>query len=50
MKVLLVEDEEGLIITLTDRLQSEGFEVSAARDGAAGLDLASTRSCGLVIK
>lgn len=49
MKVLLVEDEEGLIITLTDRLQSEGFEVSAARDGAAGLDLASTRSFDLII-
>jgi two-component system alkaline phosphatase synthesis response regulator PhoP len=29
MKILLVEDEEGLILTLTDRLQSEGFVVKS---------------------
>ena len=33
MKILLVEDEEGLIITLTDRLRSEGFDVTSANDG-----------------
>ena len=49
MKVLLVEDEEGLILTLTDRLESEGFEVVSARDGMAGFDLASTSSFDLVI-
>ena len=27
MKILLIEDEKGLILTLTDRLESEGFEV-----------------------
>ena len=40
MKVLLVEDEEGLIITLTDRLESEGFKVKTASDGESGLSLA----------
>lgn len=36
MKILLVEDEEGLILTLTDRLRSEGFEVVSANDGEKG--------------
>jgi two-component system alkaline phosphatase synthesis response regulator PhoP len=41
-RVLLVEDEPGLVLTLTDRLQSEGYEVAAAPDGPAGL-LRATR-------
>jgi two-component system alkaline phosphatase synthesis response regulator PhoP len=49
MKILLVEDEEGLILTLTDRLVSEGFEVVSARDGKAGFDLASSSDFGLII-
>ena len=49
MKVLLVEDEEGLILTLTDRLESEGFDVTSARDGLAGFDLASKSNFDLVI-
>lgn len=49
MKILLVEDEEGLIITLTDRLQSEGFEVRSATDGDAGLALAQAESFDLII-
>jgi two-component system alkaline phosphatase synthesis response regulator PhoP len=32
-KILLVEDEPGLVLTLTDRLESEGYEVDAAREG-----------------
>ncbi len=38
MRVLLVEDEQGLIITLTDRLRSEGFDVDVAVDGKSGLE------------
>lgn len=38
MRVLLVEDEQGLILTLTDRLQSEGFDVDAAPDGKTGFE------------
>lgn len=49
MKILLVEDEEGLILTLTDRLRSEGFEVVSAKDGEAGLDTASSQAFDLIL-
>lgn len=49
MKVLLVEDEEGLILTLTDRLRSEGFEVVSAKDGDAGFEAAVSQSFDLII-
>jgi two-component system alkaline phosphatase synthesis response regulator PhoP len=49
MKILLVEDEQGLIVTLTDRLTSEGFEVTSAADGKIGLELASSGRFDLVI-
>ncbi len=49
MKILLVEDEEGLIITLSDRLRSENFDVKSATDGEAGLSFALTESFDLII-
>jgi two-component system, OmpR family, alkaline phosphatase synthesis response regulator PhoP len=49
MKILLVEDEDGLIITLTDRLVSEGFTVESARDGELGLSLALSKSFDLIL-
>lgn len=49
MKVLLVEDEQGLILTLTDRLESEGFTVKSATDGENGLALALGESFDLII-
>src|SRR5215470_15997744 len=49
MRILLVEDEMGLIVTLTDRLRSEGFEVVSASDGKTGFDLASSGSFDLII-
>lgn len=49
MKILLVEDEEGLILTLTDRLESEGFAVTSATDGEAGLALALDGHFDLII-
>ena len=49
MRILLVEDEEGLVITLTDRLQSEGFDVESARDGDAGYAKAVNESYDLII-
>ena len=49
MKVLLVEDEEGLILTLTDRLESEGYEATAATDGVKGIGLAVPGSFDLII-
>ncbi len=48
-KVLLVEDEEGLIITLTDRLQSEGFDVKTAADGEKGFSFALEENFDLII-
>jgi two-component system alkaline phosphatase synthesis response regulator PhoP len=41
-RVLLVEDEESLILTLQDRLESEGYAVTVARDGDVALE-AGTR-------
>jgi two-component system alkaline phosphatase synthesis response regulator PhoP len=49
MKILLVEDEKGLIVTLTDRLTSEGFEVTSESDGKAGFETASTGAFDLII-
>jgi two-component system, OmpR family, alkaline phosphatase synthesis response regulator PhoP len=48
-KVLLVEDEEGLILTLSDRLRSEGFEMTIATDGETGLALALEKKFDLII-
>lgn len=39
-KVLLVEDEPGLVLALTDLLINEGYEVEAAPSGEEGLRLA----------
>jgi two-component system alkaline phosphatase synthesis response regulator PhoP len=41
-RILLVEDEESLILTLQDRLESEGYAVMVARDGDTALE-AGTR-------
>lgn len=37
LRILLVEDEPGLLLTLTDRLISQGYEVASEADGEAGL-------------
>lgn len=49
MRVLLVEDEEGLILTLTDRLVSEGFDVDTASDGISGYEKARAGHYDLLI-
>jgi two-component system alkaline phosphatase synthesis response regulator PhoP len=48
-RILLVEDEPGLLMTLTDRLVSEGFAVETATDGEAGLARALAESFDLII-
>ncbi len=40
-RILIVEDEPGLRLTLSDRLLSEGYEVDTESDGASGLAKAS---------
>jgi two-component system alkaline phosphatase synthesis response regulator PhoP len=49
MKVLLIEDEAGLILTLTDRLKAEGFAVKSAADGESGLKQALAENFDLII-
>ena len=49
MRILLVEDEQGLILTLTDRLRSEGFDVDAAADGKSGFEKGLAESYDLMI-
>src|SRR5664279_3342183 len=39
-RILVVEDEPGLRLTLCDRLRSEGYEVENAAEGQSGLALA----------
>ena len=48
-KILVVEDEGGLITTLRDRLRKEGYSVSVAKDGEAGLDLATRELFDLIL-
>ena len=48
-KILLVEDEPGLVMTLTDRLRREGYQVESALDGQQGLDRGSSESYDLII-
>jgi two-component system, OmpR family, alkaline phosphatase synthesis response regulator PhoP len=37
-RLLLVEDEPGLVMTLTDRLAAEGYEVETASEAQTGLE------------
>jgi two-component system, OmpR family, alkaline phosphatase synthesis response regulator PhoP len=48
-KVLLVEDENGLVVTLTDRLTKEGYVVESASDGKTGFSLATTERFDAII-
>ena len=36
-RILFVEDEPGLVMTLTDRLRNEGYAVETTYDGESGL-------------
>ena len=48
-RILLVEDEPGLVLTLTDRLASEGYDVSSVSDGEAALELVDRESFDLIL-
>ena len=48
-RVLLIEDEPGLVLTLTDRLTSEGYEVEAASDGLSGLERATREPWDVIL-
>jgi two-component system alkaline phosphatase synthesis response regulator PhoP len=48
-RILIVEDEPGLVLTLGDRLRSEGYEVESAETGDAGARRAREGSFDLVL-
>jgi two-component system, OmpR family, alkaline phosphatase synthesis response regulator PhoP len=48
-RILLVEDEPGLVLTISDLLAAEGFEVETARDGEEALAKALTNDFALMV-
>jgi two-component system alkaline phosphatase synthesis response regulator PhoP len=48
-RLLIVEDESSLVLTLTDRLQAEGYGVDSAGDGETGLERAVGGSYDLIL-
>ncbi|HEX6323482.1 MAG TPA: response regulator transcription factor [Vicinamibacterales bacterium] len=48
-RVFLVEDEPGLVLTLTDRLESEGYQVAHAADGATALERAASEAFDVIL-
>ncbi len=48
-RLLLVEDEAGLVMTLTDRLTREGYAVETSTDGESGLERAAAEGFDLVL-
>lgn len=48
-RILLVEDEPGLVMTLSDMLMIDGYTVESATDGNTGLARASSEPFDLVI-
>src|ERR1051325_6984467 len=48
-RILLIEDEPGLVLTVSDLLNTEGYEVESAADGETGLSKAANGKFDLVI-
>jgi two-component system alkaline phosphatase synthesis response regulator PhoP len=48
-RILLVEDEPGLCLTLSDRLQTEDYSVEVASDGEAGFNQAANQAYDLIL-
>lgn len=48
-RILLVEDEPGLVLTLTDRLTSEGYQVESIRDGDEAVETATGSHFDLIV-
>ncbi len=48
-RILLIEDEPGLVLTLSDRLRSEGYAVEVASDGETGQARAAGEAFDLII-
>jgi two-component system, OmpR family, alkaline phosphatase synthesis response regulator PhoP len=48
-RILLIEDEPGLVMTVSDLLAAEGYEVETASDGDSGFVKASSGNFDLVL-
>ncbi len=48
-KILVVEDEAGLVVALKDRLRKEGYSVNVTGDGESGFERASREKFDLII-
>jgi two-component system, OmpR family, alkaline phosphatase synthesis response regulator PhoP len=48
-RLLLVEDEPGLVLTLTDRLSREGYAVETTPDGESALERATGEAFDLIL-
>jgi len=48
-KILIIEDEESILMALTDDLGLEGYEIETARDGPKGLEMAKEKGHDLII-
>jgi two-component system alkaline phosphatase synthesis response regulator PhoP len=48
-QILLIEDEPGLVLTLTDLFRADGYEVETATDGENGLKQALTRRYSVIV-
>jgi two-component system alkaline phosphatase synthesis response regulator PhoP len=48
-RLLLVEDEPGLVLTLLDRLTRDGYNVESCADGESGLERAAGEAFDLVL-
>ncbi|NOR15558.1 MAG: response regulator, partial [Candidatus Aminicenantes bacterium] len=48
-KILIIEDEPGIQLSVRDELESEGYSVFSADDGESGLKLAKKETLDLII-
>ena len=48
-KILLIKDEPGLVLGLTDLLVSEGYEVESSENGVEGFALAREKRFDLIL-
>jgi two-component system alkaline phosphatase synthesis response regulator PhoP len=48
-QILLIEDEPGLVLTLTDLFHAEGYDVETAPDGETGLNRALSRQHAVIV-
>ena len=48
-RILIIEDEPGIVMTLSDRLAREGYAVESSSDGESGLERATREPFDLVL-